>query len=257
MDCQPKLPVGLTGIRGTRLVAFSPMSRSAIAPRTAGTTGAVVLVLVLTAVVTYPVRDALYRTVAEGTAESPLSGAVSVFTEAALLALVATAGIVAVWALVRDHGVLRRLVIGGLGVIAAYLISEVTKNIVQEARPCSVGDVATVLTCPEAGSWAWPSNHSTIAAAFAVACAFALPALGWFTVPLAVAAAFSRVAAGVHYVHDVATGLALGLGVVVLVVILLDRVVPRADSLPGSRYLPRHAARSSGPSPSRSGVAPR
>lgn len=236
------------------MVAFSPMSRTVIAPRTVG---AVILVLVMTAVASYPVRDTLYRTVAEGAAGSPLSGVVEVFTEAGLLALVATAGIVAVWALVRDHEVLRRLVIGGVGVIAAYLISEVTKNIVQEARPCSVGDVATVLSCPEAGSWAWPSNHSTLAAAFAVACAFALPKLGWFTVPLAVAAAFSRVAAGVHYVHDVATGLALGLAVVVLVAILLDRVVPRADFLPGSRSLPRHAARSSGPSPSRSGAVPR
>lgn len=236
------------------MVAFSAMSRSVFAPRTVG---AVLLVLVLTAVATYPARDTLYRTVAEGTAGSTLSGVVEVFTEAGLLALVATAGIVAVWALVRDHEVLRRLVIGGVGVIAAYLISEVTKNIVQEARPCSAGDVATVLSCPEAGSWAWPSNHSALAAAFAVACAFALPKLGWFTVPLAVAAAFSRVAAGVHYVHDVATGLALGLAVVVLVAILLDRVVPRVDSLPGSRSLPRHAARSSGPSLSRSGAAPR
>lgn len=230
------------------------MSRTVIAPRTVG---AVILVLVMTAVATYPVRDTLYRRVAEGAAGSPLSGVVEVFTEAGLLALVATAGIVAVWALVRDHEVLRRLVIGGVGVIAASLISEVTKNIVQEARPCSVGDVATVLSCPEAGSWAWPSNRSTLAAAFAVACAFVLPKLGWSTVPLAVAAAFSRVAAGVYYVHDVATGLALGLAVVVLVAILLDRVVPRADSLPGSRPLPRHAARSSGPSPSRSGAAPR
>jgi membrane-associated phospholipid phosphatase len=230
------------------------MSRSVFAPRIVG---AVILVLVLTAVTTYPARNTLYRTVAEGTAGSPLSGMVEVFTEAGLLALVATAGIIAVWALVRDHEVLRRLVIGGVGVIAAYLISEVTKNIVQEARPCSAGGVATVLSCPEAGSWAWPSNHSTLAAAFAVACAFALPKLGWFTVPLAVAAAFSRVAAGVHYVHDVATGLALGLAVVVLVAILLDRVVPRVDSLPGARSLPRHAARSSGPSPSRSGAAPR
>ncbi|MEJ6550910.1 phosphatase PAP2 family protein [Corynebacterium sp. USCH3] len=235
------------------------MSRSVSFPRTVG---AAALVLVLVAVASYPARDTLYRSIAEGTAGSPFSGAVGVFTEAGLLVLVATAGLVALWSLLRDHEVLRRLVLGGVGVIAAYLVSEVTKSVVREARPCAAGDVATVLTCPEAGSWAWPSNHSTIAAAFAVACAVALPKLGWFTVPLAVAAAFSRVAAGVHYVHDVASGLAVGLVVVVVVVTVLDRLVPEVVSLPWSRRrpappMPRHAAHSSGPSPSRSGAAPR
>ncbi|MEY8567458.1 phosphatase PAP2 family protein [Corynebacterium sp.] len=225
--------------------------------------GVVVLLLVLAAGATYPARDTVFRTVAGGAAESPLDGAVAVFTEAGLLALVVTAGAVAVWSAFRDREVLRRLVVGGVGVIVAYLVSEVTKNFVRQARPCSSGDVATVLTCPDAGSWAWPSNHSTIAAAFAVACAFALPRLGWFTVPLAVTAAFSRVAAGVHYVHDVLTGLALGLAVVVLTVTVLDRVVPAVPvprelvRRPGNRRRPRPAARSSGPSPSTSAATRR
>jgi membrane-associated phospholipid phosphatase len=219
------------------LVAFSAMSTSIARPRIAGP---VVLVLVLAGLLSYPARDGIFRVVAEWTAASPLEGAVAVFTEVGLLVLVATAAVVAVWSLIRDHEVLRRLVIGGVGVIVAYLVSEVTKSVVQESRPCSAGDVVTVLTCPEAGSWSWPSNHSTIAAAFAVACAFAVPRLGWFTVPLAVAAAFSRVAAGVHYVHDVLAGLALGLSVVVVFVFVLDRVVPQVSEMTGSRHRPRH-----------------
>jgi membrane-associated phospholipid phosphatase len=217
------------------LVAFSAMSRSTACPSVAGP---VVLLLVLAGLVSYRARDGMFRTVAEWTARSPLDGAVEVFTEVGLLVLVATAAVLAVWSLVRDHEVLGRLVTGGVGVIAAYLVSEVAKNIVREPRPCSAGDVLTVLTCPEAGSWSWPSNHSTIAAAFAVACAFAVPRLGWFTVPLAVAAAFSRVAAGVHYVHDVLAGLALGVAVVALVVALLGRVVPQMLTRVG---LPRSA----------------
>ncbi|MFD6894437.1 phosphatase PAP2 family protein, partial [Rhodococcus sp. NPDC060086] len=125
------------------------------------------------------------------------------------------------------------LATGGIGVVGAYLLSEVIKLMVTEERPCRVLDVDTIMSCPEVGDWSWPSNHSVIAAAFATACIIALPRAAWLAVPMAVLIAFSRVAAGVHYVHDVASGLALGTAVVALVVVVLQ---------PVGRRLPRSLA---------------
>src|SRR5699024_11590847 len=65
------------------------------------------------------------------------------------------------------------------------------------------------------------------AAAFATACILVVPRLAWFALPLALAIAASRVAAGVHYVHDVLSGLALGALVVAAVVAAASPVLDR------------------------------
>src|SRR5699024_7025653 len=125
-----------------------------------------------------------------------------------------------------------------LGVITAYGLSEAVKLLVEEPRPCSVvdtaaehsgsvDDAATVLSCPGSGDWSWPSNHAVLAAAFATACILVVPRLAWFALPLALAIAASRVAAGVHYVHDVLSGLALGALVVAAVVAAASPVLDR------------------------------
>src|SRR5699024_1773760 len=96
----------------------------------------------------------------------------------------------------------------------------------------SVVDTATVLSCPGSGDWSWPSNHAVLAAAFATACILVVPRLAWFALPLALAIAASRVAAGVHYVHDVLSGLALGALVVAAVVAAHPPRPPRSSSPP-------------------------
>lgn len=186
------------------------------------------VILALIALAVLPVRENLYLAIAGTASDSSLlrglSGAVA---SRGLLLLVALAALVAVWSWLRDRTALWRLAAGGIGVVAAYLLSEVIKLMVTEERPCRVLDVDTVESCPEVGDWSWPSNHSVIAAAFATACIVALPRTVWFAVPVAVLIAFSRVAAGVHYVHDVAGGLALGTTVVALVVLALQPVIRR------------------------------
>jgi undecaprenyl-diphosphatase len=124
--------------------------------------------------------------------------------------MVGTVVVIAVWSWLRDREAFWRFVCAGLGVVGAYLTSEVIKLLVSQPRPCRVLDVTTVLGCPEVGDWSWPSNHSVIAAAFATACVIAAPRLMWFVAPMAGLIAFSRVAAGVHHLHDVISGLALG-----------------------------------------------
>ncbi|ONI85119.1 hypothetical protein ALI22I_29460 [Saccharothrix sp. ALI-22-I] len=95
--------------------------------------------------------------------------------------------------------------------VLAYLLSESVKGAWQEGRPCRVlGEVATIVPCPEVGDWSFPSNHATIAGAAAVAILWSSRALGALALAFAILTAASRVFVGVHYPHDVAAGLLLG-----------------------------------------------
>ena len=189
----------------------------------------VALVLTLLAAATVPIRDRLYLSVArtvEGSFLGPLAGLVA---DKGLLVLVAATGVLAAQLWRIDRRGFGTLTVGGLGVVAAYLSSELVKLVVTEPRPCRALGITTVLECPEVGDWSWPSNHSVIAAAFATACVLAAPRAIWMVAPLAAVLAFSRVMVGVHYVHDVLSGMALGVLMVSLVVAVL---LPFASRVP-------------------------
>jgi undecaprenyl-diphosphatase len=193
------------------------------------------VILVILAVLAWPVRTVVHRVIAEGFADSPLAGPAGFIADKGLLVIVAVAAVTAVWTFRRDRAALLRLLCGGVGVVLAYLTSELVKMVVTENRPCAGGDVTTVLACPTGGDWSWPSNHSVIAAAIATVCILALPWQRWFVATVCTLAgveAFSRVAAGVHYAHDALSGLALGLVVVTLtVIVLVPRVAPVVDRM--------------------------
>ncbi len=188
---------------------------------------AVVLALAAVTLAALPARADLYRSVAGGAERSPLAGLVGLVAEHGLLVLVATAGVLAVATWRRDRPRFGVLAAGGAGVVLAYGTSEAVKLLVGEARPCRVVDVATVLACPAVGDWSWPSNHAVVAGAIATACALAVRRAAVVAVPTALAVAGSRVGAGVHYVHDVAAGLALGVLVVAVVVATAVAVLRR------------------------------
>ena len=102
--------------------------------------------------------------------------------------------------------------------LAAYLLSEVLKAVVDQPRPCHLATALRSLApCPPDGDWSFPSNHATLAAGLAVA---VVVASRRFWVPaLAVAAmvSLSRIALGVHYPHDVAAGALIGSTAVLVV----------------------------------------
>ena len=176
--------------------------------------------LAVLALVSVPFREPLYRAVAGGAEGSPLEAAVMLTARYGLLVLVALVGVVGLRALLHDRPALWTLVTAGIGVVTAYALSEGIKLLVEEARPCSVHDLATVLACPGQGDWSWPSNHATLAGAAAAAVVLTVPRLLVVAGPVALLVASARVAAGVHYVHDVLSGLALGTLVVVLAVVV-------------------------------------
>ncbi len=199
-----------------------------VPPSPARRAAVVVLLLTVLAVATAGPRAPLYAALAGGSAASPLAGVVGAVAEVGLLALVALVAGLAVVSWRRDRARLVGLVASGVGVVAAYGTSELVKLLVNEERPCrAVDGVTTVLACPPAGDWSWPSNHATIAAALATALVLAAPRLWAVAGPLALAVALARVGAGVHYVHDVASGLALGTAVTALVGLALHGPVRR------------------------------
>ncbi|MGW4213026.1 phosphatase PAP2 family protein [Lentzea sp. NPDC004789] len=128
-----------------------------------------------------------------------------------------------------------RAVLAGAGVAVAYVISEVVKFAVQEDRPCRTAP--SLAHCPPPGDWSFPSNHSVIAGASAMAIWSLHRALGWVAAVCAVAAAASRVAVGVHYVHDVVAGLLLGALVSWVIAVLLKK--KRVEDEAPTAVLPR------------------
>ncbi|WP_425424527.1 phosphatase PAP2 family protein [Streptomyces katrae] len=112
------------------------------------------------------------------------------------------------------------------------------------------GGAASLVPCPPYGDWSFPSNHSAIAGAAAVALALAVPRLAVLTLPMAVLMAFSRVFVGVHYPHDVGMGLLLGASLGALAVALLTGPMTRViAAVQGSGI--RAAVWFTGPGPAR------
>ncbi|KQT98354.1 hypothetical protein ASG53_11865 [Sanguibacter sp. Leaf3] len=204
----------------TSTPASAPPARLSAAHRTLAVMTWIGGVLAVLALASVPFRDPLFRGLAGAAEGSPLEPAVMLTAKYGLLVLVALVGVVGLRALVQDRPALWTLVTAGVGVVTTYALSEGIKLLVEEDRPCSVHDLATVLACPGQGDWSWPSNHATLAGAAATAVVLTVPRLLVVAGPVALLVASARVAAGVHYAHDVLAGLALGSLVVVLAVVV-------------------------------------
>ncbi|GAA2141358.1 hypothetical protein GCM10009760_25500 [Kitasatospora kazusensis] len=133
-----------------------------------------------------------------------------------------------------DSVVLARVLAAPVIVVAAYAANSVLKSLVTEVRPCQqLPGSITVETCPAAGDWSFPSNHSVIAFAAATALLFAYRRLGWAAMVAAALMAASRVWIGVHYPHDVVVGALVGVLVAVPLALLAGRAAPLVDRLRG------------------------
>ncbi len=80
----------------------------------------------------------------------------------------------------RDVRGVTGAVLTGFGTVAAYAVSEATKLVVDEERPCRAlrTGIEAIADCPASGDWSFPSNHATLAAGLAVGlgcCGRALP----------------------------------------------------------------------------------
>jgi membrane-associated phospholipid phosphatase len=176
----------------------------------------------------FTVRTPLYESLAGAAFQaSGLHGIVAFTAGKGLLVLLAVTALVAVAAWRRGREAFVLLLAAGVGTVAAYGASEAVKVLVTEERPCRAVAIDTIMACPAAGDWSWPSNHATIAAALAASCVLVFPRLWPLVAPLALLIAFSRVLVGVHYLHDVAAGLALGIALTLVASSLAGRHLTR------------------------------
>ncbi|WP_245690847.1 phosphatase PAP2 family protein [Sinosporangium album] len=128
--------------------------------------------------------------------------------------------------------------VGPVAVVGAYIVSEVTKTLIQQDRPCWSMAVATIAECPAAGDWSFPSNHATIAAGAAGALMVVWRPSRYFALPLAAGMAFSRVFVGVHYPHDVLVGFLIGAILApILTLLLVGAVTPLIKVMRNKRIL--------------------
>ncbi|GAA3943586.1 hypothetical protein GCM10022244_59190 [Streptomyces gulbargensis] len=164
--------------------------------------------------------DRLYLDVADFAHSTPhwFQWLAEVWTELGLLLFGAL--FLAGWWRSRDRSgeAMALALLAPLATAFGYVVSEGLKSLIDEERPCRavVGAPAPLVDCPVYGDWSFPSNHSAIAGAAALALALSWRGMAWLTVPMALLMAFSRVFVGVHYPHDVTAGLLLGALVAVL-----------------------------------------
>ncbi|MFF9314071.1 phosphatase PAP2 family protein [Streptomyces sp. NPDC014748] len=134
--------------------------------------------------------------------------------------------------------------IAPVSVLAAFAVAEVVKSRVAELRPCrSLPHAYIVETCPQMSDYAFPSGHTTTAAATVGALVLVDRKLSRIALVLAVLEGVSRVYVGAHYPHDVAGSFVVGLVVALCVSAVLRRaLIPLVATLREGRCRPLLAA---------------
>ncbi|WP_405783248.1 phosphatase PAP2 family protein [Streptomyces sp. NBC_00859] len=112
-----------------------------------------------------------------------------------------------------------------VSVVVAFGVAEVVKKLVSEVRPCrSVPHAFIVETCPVPSDYAFPSGHTTTAAATVAALYLLNRKLCAVAALFALFEGFTRVYVGAHYPHDVLGSALLALPVALLTSLALRRL---------------------------------
>lgn len=91
----------------------------------------------------------------------------------------------------------------------AVIISEVMSKLIDRARPFVASKEITLLI-PHDADGGFPSHHTTVMIAIAVALWFRNHHFGNLLLTLSILSGLARVGAGIHYPSDIAAGVAIG-----------------------------------------------
>lgn len=140
----------------------------------------------------------------------------------------------------RDAAAMTVALAAPVCVLVAFAVAEVVKKLVGEVRPCrSMPHAFIVETCPAPNDYAFPSGHSTVAAATVAALFLLERRLCVIAAVFALVEGFSRVYVGGHYPHDVLGSFLLALPIAFLTSLALRRVAtPLVATLSGGRLRP-------------------
>lgn len=127
-----------------------------------------------------------------------------------------------------------------VSVVVAFAAAEVVKKIVAEQRPClSMPHAFIVATCPAPSDYAFPSGHTTVAAATVAAVYLLNRRLSLIAAVFALFEGFTRIYVGAHYPHDVLGSVLLALPIAYLTSLILRRVAtPLVTQLSTGRLRP-------------------
>lgn len=147
-----------------------------------------------------------------------LNGPVAAYTSygVALFAVFMLAG----WWIARrkDASVMAAALSAPIAVVLAYVVNDGVKSVFTEPRPCrALPHDFLIEKCPPLNDYAFPSNHSTVAAATAVALFLVDRRLGAIAALAALLMGASRVYVGAHYPHDVLVAFGVGAAVALAV----------------------------------------
>ncbi len=134
--------------------------------------------------------------------------------------------ILAVWWPARHQGITVMTAVLAIPVaaIVAYIINDIIKSVVGEKRPCFAYPHAFLLEkCPSVTDYAFPSNHSVVAAAVTATVFLVSWRIGLIALVATAVMGFSRVYVGAHYPHDVVAGLVVGVVAGLLTAVLFRR----------------------------------
>lgn len=162
-----------------------------------------------------------------------LNGAMVVYTNFGLVVFIVL--IIAGWWIARRRDVSSMATVLAIPVVAllAYVVNSAVKVIVAESRPCYTYSAAFLLErCAPATDYAFPSNHTVVAAAMTAAL-FVFDRRWGIVASIATALmAFSRVYVGAHYPHDVVASIVVGVMVGLPAALVLRRyAIPLVEKL--------------------------
>ena len=189
-----------------------------------------VLFLVLLAIPAYVYRDQLFLTVAfSSRAQEHIVGQLMVpiakYGPAILVAVVLFLVV-----FTRKSPLYCRMTIL-VSPFIAWGGNRLLKSLFREVRPCDTLSFQPAIPCPvSAADWSFPSGHSAIAAGLAVACVLLCIEIWPLTMALAFLFGYGRVIVGVHYVHDVLIGWAVGIAFTIICVRALTYLAGKITS---------------------------